>query len=246
MAKLEELVADARFDVVVLDTPPARDARSFLEAPDRLEAFLRGAALRRLLAPGRGAARLLGRGTGLLMPALRRVAGVQALEDVRVFRAVIEDLLGGFHERAVAVRALLADRSTAFVVVSSTEDAALADAAAFAAALRAAGRTPAAVVVNRVHALDPAFDPGRAVTRLEAAGLPPRTARQAVAVHADVQVLARRDAAAVARAREAVGAPAVSVAQRPGGPHDLRALAAVAREMLASGETRSESRASYG
>ena len=39
VAKLFELHRDGRWDAIVLDTPPSRDALDFLDAPDRLAIF---------------------------------------------------------------------------------------------------------------------------------------------------------------------------------------------------------------
>jgi len=52
--------------VIVLDTPPSRNALDFLEAPGRLLGFLEGRALQVFLAPGGMTARLFGRGTALV------------------------------------------------------------------------------------------------------------------------------------------------------------------------------------
>ena len=62
MAKLYELDRSGRFDVLVLDTPPSRNALDFLDAPDRLTGFLEGRALQVFLAPTGLAARVVGRG----------------------------------------------------------------------------------------------------------------------------------------------------------------------------------------
>ena len=52
IAKLYELHEDHDFDVIVLDTPPSRNALDFLNAPTRLLGFLEGRALQVFLAPG--------------------------------------------------------------------------------------------------------------------------------------------------------------------------------------------------
>ena len=43
-----------RWDLIVVDTPPARSALDFLDAPERLSSFLDGRLIRVLLAPARG------------------------------------------------------------------------------------------------------------------------------------------------------------------------------------------------
>ena len=73
--KLYELAA-ADYDLLVLDTPPARNALEFLDAPGRLTAFLGGGALQTLLRPTGFGMRLLGIGAAPVLGALKLVTGV--------------------------------------------------------------------------------------------------------------------------------------------------------------------------
>ena len=82
IAKLYELDREGDFDVIVLDTPPSRNALDFLDAPDRLTGFFEGRALQVFLAPGGLTARLFGRGTGLVFSIFARVTGVDLLGDL--------------------------------------------------------------------------------------------------------------------------------------------------------------------
>src|SRR6059036_2566043 len=54
MEKLYELHDESDFDVIVVDTPPTRNALDFLEAPRRLTRFLDHRLYRVLMAPTRG------------------------------------------------------------------------------------------------------------------------------------------------------------------------------------------------
>ena len=49
IAKLYELDESGDFDVLVLDTPPSRNALDFLDAPGRLTRFFQGRAIRMFL-----------------------------------------------------------------------------------------------------------------------------------------------------------------------------------------------------
>ena len=82
VAKLYELHDEHEFDVIVLDTPPSRNALDFLEAPGRLLGFLEGRALQVFLAPGGLTARLFGRGTALVFAIFARVTGVDMLSEL--------------------------------------------------------------------------------------------------------------------------------------------------------------------
>jgi hypothetical protein len=104
IAKLYELDRSGDFDVLVLDTPPSRNALDFLDAPDRLTGFFEGRALKVFLAPTGIAAKVMGRGTSLVFSVLRRVTGVDLLQDLSVFFGALGGLVDGFRERARASR----------------------------------------------------------------------------------------------------------------------------------------------
>lgn len=150
VAKLYELER-GDFDLVVLDTPPARNAIDFIEAPDRLASFLDGRALRAFLRPAGLGARLMGGGTSLLFAALRRITGIDLLEDLSRFFRALGGVIDGFRDRAGQVKRLLRDPATTFLLVSSADRAAIDEAVAFAAELGSLRIPFGGVAVNRVH-----------------------------------------------------------------------------------------------
>jgi anion-transporting ArsA/GET3 family ATPase len=224
MAKLYELERDGRFDVIVLDTPPSRNALDFLDAPERLTGFLEGRALRAFLAPTGLAARVVGRGTGAVLGVLRRVTGVEMLEDLSTFFRSLGGLLGGFRERAAGVQRLLSDPATTFVVVASPERDPVDEAIFFAAKLREAGLALGGLVVNRAHA--PVHGAVPATLGAELAAKVGETA-------AELEVLAQRDAAAIAHLRAELGiSDPVVVPHLPGDVHDVDGLVALCRHLF--------------
>jgi len=236
VAKLYELHASGRFDVLVLDTPPTRNALDFLDAPDRLLGFLEGSALRTLLAPTGLAARILGRGTGVVFAVLQRVTGVDLLTDLSVFFRSLGGLLDGFRARAAAVKALLGDPATTFLIVTSPAREPSEEAVFFAGRLRDAGMPLGGVIVNRVTP-EPAgpADPDAVTAALEGR-LGAALARKVAAAHADARALAARDRDAVARlARETGGAPLLLVPQLGGDVHDVGGLARLRERLFAAG-----------
>jgi anion-transporting ArsA/GET3 family ATPase len=224
MAKLYELDRDGRFDVIVLDTPPSRNALDFLDAPDRLTGFLEGRALRAFLAPTGLAAKVLGRGTSVLLGGLRRVTGVELLEDLSTFFGSLAGLIAGFRERAEGVKALLADPSTAFVVVASPEHEPVEEAIFFGDKLRDAGLPFAGLIVNRVHA----------PVRGAAPDLPEDLALKVRRAAAELDALADRDAAAIAHLRDALGVEhAAVIPHLPDDVHDVDGLVAIHDHLFA-------------
>jgi anion-transporting ArsA/GET3 family ATPase len=85
MEKLGQLLAEDKWDLVVVDTPPSRNALDFLDAPKRLGSFMDSRLWRLLLGPGRGIGRLVTGAVGLAMKALSTVLGSQMLSDAAAF-----------------------------------------------------------------------------------------------------------------------------------------------------------------
>ncbi len=239
VAKLHELHASGRFDVLVLDTPPSRNALDFLDAPDRLTAFFDGRALRLLLAPSGIAGRALGRGTGLVLGALRRLTGADLLTDLGVFFGALGGIVDGLRERADSVRALLSDPRTTFLVVTSPEREPVEEAIFFTAKLRDAQMPFGGLIVNRVHDLldgvaeHPA--PQDVAAQLEAE-LGPVLARKVLRTYAEALDLARRDAAAIEhlRAQTRPGL-VVLIPELDQDVHDAAGLAAVHAHLFSGG-----------
>src|SRR6201999_3434056 len=147
IAKLYELDQAGLWDVLVLDTPPSRNALDFLDAPGRLTRFFQGRAIRMFLRPGL----LLGRGTGLVFGVLQRVTGVDLLRDLSTFFRSLGGMADGFTERASRVGALLEDPATTFLIVTSPRHDPVEEAIFFHRKLRDAGMPFGGLVVNRVH-----------------------------------------------------------------------------------------------
>lgn len=169
MEKLYELHEEGEYDLVVVDTPPSRNALEFLDAPNRLTRFLEGRAFRVLTAPARGGMKVINRAARLFLRTASRVLGSEVLEDVVEFFAAFEGMYEGFHERASRVRELLSSEETAFVLVASPRRDAIEEAEYFAEELAAMSLPVSAAVVNRLH---PRFHASLAeATRLRAEGL---------------------------------------------------------------------------
>src|SRR5205085_637643 len=100
IAKLYDLDQQHDFDLLVLDTPPSRNALDFLDAPRRLSSFFEGGALHALVRPTGVGMRVLGKGATPLIGALRRVTGVDLVTDLGTFFQLLGGMTGDFSERA--------------------------------------------------------------------------------------------------------------------------------------------------
>ncbi|HEY7962292.1 MAG TPA: ArsA-related P-loop ATPase [Solirubrobacteraceae bacterium] len=207
VSKLYDLDRAGQFDVIVLDTPPSRHALDFLDAPLRLTQFLDGRALKVFLAPGGFAARLFGRGTGLVLTMFSRVTGVDLFGEMSTFFRSLEltGMTERFSESAHGVQALLRDPACAFLIVTSPEPEPVQEAIHLAGKLDESGMARAGAIVNRVHSDGLRGRPEREVRALLAADLGEALAARAAANLADFDVLVQRDRASVARLKQALG-----------------------------------------
>ena len=183
VAKLHELAQEGDWDLLVLDTPPSRNALDFLDAPDRLRAFFEGRALQTLLRGGGAGLRLIGRGTGLVLGLLQRVTGAELLSDLSDFFR----LLGGPARRLPRARragrgaaARARDDVPARHLARARADrrgAVLPAAAACGAAWRSAARSSTAYTSTSWAATDGVARRPAGAARREA-GLSPALAKQ--------------------------------------------------------------------
>lgn len=160
MEKLYELVHSGQFDIVVVDTPPTRNALDLLDAPRRLTRFLENRLFRALMVPTRVGLRAVGVATTALLRTIAKVAGSEIVQDAVSFFQAFEGMEEGFRNRASAVRELLADPSTAYVLVTSGRPDAVGEAGYFAEKLAERQVTVSALVVNRIA---PSFGDGAVV-----------------------------------------------------------------------------------
>ena len=148
MERLYEIHASGTYDLIVVDTPPTRNAIDFLEAPGRMADFFSSRLLRWLTVPARS--RVLSVASKPFYLVADRILGSKFLEDIAEFFLLFQTMYAGFVDRAEAVTRTLADKRTTFVVVSTLESAPLQEAEFFIDALEARKLHLGAVVLNKV------------------------------------------------------------------------------------------------
>lgn len=243
MEKLGQLLAQDRWDLVVVDTPPSRNALDFLDAPKRLGSFMDSRLWRLLLAPGRGIGRLVTGVMGLAMKAMSTVLGSKMLSDAATFVQSLDATFGGFREKADRTYALLKRRGTQFVVVSAAEPDALREASFFVDRLTQEGMPLAGLVLNRTHPMLCALPVERAIdatetleeehSESEAASL----AAAVLRIHADRGQTAKREIRLLSRFTGAnPHVPVVGVPSLPFDVSDLDALRALADQIAPVGD----------
>ena len=171
MEKLGQLHSEAEahgtWDLIVVDTPPARSALDFLDAPEHLSSLLDGRFLRLLLHPASGPMRLMSAGFGVISAVMTKILGTQIIGDVQTFVRAFEALFGGFRQRATSTFQLLSSRHSTFLVVATPQHDALREAAYFVDRLTEEGMPLSGMVLNRVHTSALAISPERALSLAE-------------------------------------------------------------------------------
>jgi anion-transporting ArsA/GET3 family ATPase len=155
MEKLSQLRARDEWDLIVVDTPPSRSALDFLDAPARLSRFLDGRMLRMLVAPARSGGRsmfgLVTASFGVFSRLMDKILGAQLVTDVAGFVGALDNMFGGFRDRAEETYRVLQAPETAFLVVAAPEPDAIREARYFAGRLSSQRMGLAGLVLNRVH-----------------------------------------------------------------------------------------------
>ncbi|HEX9548961.1 MAG TPA: ArsA-related P-loop ATPase [Acidimicrobiales bacterium] len=148
MERLYELHSEGNFDLIVVDTPPTRNALDFIEAPDRMADFFSSRLLRMLIVPYRS--RLVNMASRPFYQVADRILGSQFLQDIAEFFILFQTMYSGFVQRAHAVTRLLHDPRTTFVVVSTLEAAPAREAEFFIEVLTDKKFHLGALVLNKV------------------------------------------------------------------------------------------------
>jgi anion-transporting ArsA/GET3 family ATPase len=263
MEKLYEIHQEARYDLLVLDTPPTRHALDFIDAPERMTRFIEGRSLQFFLKPGRLGVKVLGRSGGVLFSALKRITGIDLLQDLSEFFQSFGGMAQGFSERAQRVNELLGHRDTTFLLVTAPERDAIDEGVYFWRRLREARLPFGGVVVNKVHhdfvrELEPgAFSDaeldgveestvGQLAADLEDS-LEPALANKVVENFERYRALAARDRENMARLTERLAHDSVvCVPYFDEDVHDIDGLAQVNRYLFASSAERREMLESAG
>jgi anion-transporting ArsA/GET3 family ATPase len=237
MEKLFEIYAEDRYDLLVLDTPPSRNALDFLDAPRRLTQFIEGKALQVFMKPTGLGMRVFGRGAGMVFSVLRRITGVDLLEDLAEFFQAMSGMVGGFRERARRVNELLSDPATSFLVVCGPQGEPISEAVYFHRKLVEAEMPFGGVIVNKVHYEEDLADPGPELeSQLSEVLGDADLARRVAANYADFRALSARDRGNVAHlAAEMRTAAVIEVPYLDEDVHDLDGLMEINRYLFASG-----------
>jgi len=221
---------DDRFDLVVVDTPPSRNALDFLEAPGVLARFLDHRLFKLLMLPARRGMRVVNAATQPLLRSIGKVVGSDVLADAVAFFQAFAGMEQGFRQRADAVIGLLRSDATRYVVVASPHRDTVTEAVWFTEQLSGQGIQRIVGVANRVH---PAFGPGSAADarkQAEAAESDGDNRRAALWGNvAELRALAESARDELEPFAELLGEPLVAVPLLSEDVHDIETLGEIRR-----------------
>lgn len=229
MEKLHQLTTGGTFDLVVVDTPPTRNAMDFLDAPRRLTHFLGHRLFQLLLMPTRAYLKAVSVASQALLRTIAKVAGSDVVDDAVGFFQAFEGMEEGFRQRAEEMQQVLAADGTAFVVVTAPRTDAVGEAVWFADRLAESGFRVDALVANRVQPPYPGDAPLPAV--------PPESSLRALVdnLH-ELQERRRLDEEALAPLIGRLqGIPTALVPVLDSDVHDLDGLRGVAAALRSGG-----------
>ena len=226
MERLHTLATSDRYDLLVVDTPPTHHALDFLEAPERLTALLSSRAATVLQNPASilaGGSRLAQAALSAVLRGLERFTGIELLRDIAEFVGGLETFSEGFQERARTMARFLRQRETAFLIVTTTEPARVAESLTFHRELARAGLPFAGFIVNRVLPRDLVAPRPPALAVEDDSPL----ARKLGALERYLASLIASEGAQIARL--AAAAPAALLVQVPLQTHEPTSLSSLAR-----------------
>jgi len=156
---LHDVFTSGRYDLVVLDTPPVKNALDFMEAPGRLSRFFDKSIIRWFLAPYdekrvfgvRMASTLVAGTSAVVFRLLGYIFGKDFLNELSDFLLLFKDMYDGFRIRHEEVIELFRSDATAFLTVCAPTEPSIEVAAFFARELRSRNYPRAGVVVNQVY-----------------------------------------------------------------------------------------------
>jgi anion-transporting ArsA/GET3 family ATPase len=235
MEKLFEIHQEGRYDFLVLDTPPSRNALDFLDAPKRLTQFIEGRSMQVFMKPTGLATKVVGRGSSMMFGVLKRITGLDLLSDLSEFFQAMSGMVDGFRERAKRVNELLGDPGTSFLIVCGPQGEPIDEAVYFHRKLVEAKLPVGGVIVNKVHYETEADLEGDGVASDLEKPLGRELGERVAENFADYQALAKRDAANVDHlSRELKARRVIRVPYLDEDVHDLEGLMKIDRYLFAT------------
>jgi len=248
MERIQEIAEDDRYDLIVVDTPPATHTLDFLDAPSRLSGLLDSRVVGLLLQPslslGRLGLRLFEGAARRVLGLLERVSGLDFLEDLSDLLIAIESLAEGLNRRAQSLSQLLRSDQCQFLLVTGPGTELVRRGGRFLDELERGGLTVAGVIANRVREWPgtpdeleqvlSAPEEARAGLSASLSASEVAAALQLASGYASRVMLDRETLAPLARRAQEAGWLFCELPELPGDIHDLEGLDAIGARFVAT------------
>ena len=165
MERLFEAQQSNAYDLVIVDTPPSRNALDVLDAPRRMKEFFASRLLKLLTSQAQS--RLFSLAAKPFFLVADRILGARFLSDITEFFTLFRTMEDGFVKRANEVEAVLKQQDTSFMVVTTLESAPLHEAEFLIDALCQRGFSLNTVIANRVTPQELVSQAQAALNKLE-------------------------------------------------------------------------------
>lgn len=152
MERLYDVYQSGAYDLVVVDTPPSRNALDVLDAPKRMRDFFNSRLLQLLTTPAQS--RVVSLMSKPFFQVADRILGARFLSSITEFFTLFRTMEKGFVERANKVENVLRNTDTKFAVVTTLEVAPAFEAEYLLTELQSRSFSLAALIANRVLPLD--------------------------------------------------------------------------------------------
>ncbi len=151
MERLYDVYQSNAYDLVVVDTPPSRNALDVLDAPKRMRDFFDSRLLQLLTTPAQS--RVVSLMSKPFFQVADRILGARFLTSITEFFTLFRTMEKGFVERANKVEGVLRNTDTKFAVVTTLEVAPAFEAEYLLTELQSRSFSLAALIANRVFPL---------------------------------------------------------------------------------------------
>lgn len=156
LEKLYSVYESKEFDLIILDTPPAKHAIDFLNAPEKLSVLFNDKVAKWFRESKKKSAsgvllNLINTGTKQVLNILESVTGSELLKELADFFNSIEQWQGRLEERIHNVQKMMISPKTHFCLVTSFDTAKLLEAEYFLKELRKGGFNLESVILNRSY-----------------------------------------------------------------------------------------------
>lgn len=131
LLQLSKMVSNSKYDLIILDTPPAQHAVDFLEAPLKINALFQDSIIKWFIGDDAGAGfirRIISRGTKTVLHALEMMTGSVFMSELNDFFSSVLTVQKQIAERTEQVQRLLTDKTTGFLLVTGFDTAKLKEA----------------------------------------------------------------------------------------------------------------------